>query len=104
MRDAYVGLVKLLRARLPKVELYFVSLKPSPLRWKQWHEASEANRLIGAFIKTQKRHHYVDITGVMLKNGRPDGRIFLADSLHMNPEGYRRWTEFLKPILMKKKI
>ena len=104
MRDAYVALVQSLRASLPKVELYFVSVKPSPFRWKRWNEASEVNRLIGEFIKTQKRHHYVDITGVMLKNGKPDGSIFLADSLHMNPEGYRRWTQVLKPILGKNPI
>jgi hypothetical protein len=37
----------------------------------------------------------------MLKNGRPDGSIFLSDSLHMNSEGYKRWTAVLKPILEK---
>ena len=102
MRDAYVNLCQELRKSLPKTAIYFVSLIPSPLRWKQWGDASRVNSLIQEFIKTDKRHHYVDITAVMLKNGKPDGSIFLSDSLHMNAEGYRRWTSVLKPILSKK--
>lgn len=101
VRDVYVVFTKRLRAALPKVSLYFVSLKPSPARWKQWEKSLRANALIKNFIKTDKRHHYVDITAIMLKNGKPDGSIFLADSLHMNAEGYQRWTSVLKPILDK---
>ncbi|TAH09959.1 MAG: hypothetical protein EAZ14_08380 [Runella slithyformis] len=102
VRDAYVALVQKLRQALPKVELYYISIKPSPLRWSRWQEASKVNALIKAFIETDNRHHYIDITQTMLKNGHPDGSIFLADSLHMNAEGYRRWTAVLKPILFKK--
>jgi lysophospholipase L1-like esterase len=101
VRDAYVTLVKKLRQSLPNVELYFVSIKPSPLRWSRWSEASEVNALIKAFIQTDKHHHYVDVTATMLRNGRPDANIYLKDSLHMNAEGYRRWTAIFKPILAK---
>lgn len=101
VRDAYVQLVQHLRRRLPKVSLYFVSLKPSPNRWARWSEAMEVNRLIQDFINTDKRHHYIDITTVMLQDGRPDPVLFTTDSLHMNAEGYRRWTGVIKPILQK---
>jgi lysophospholipase L1-like esterase len=101
-RDAYVALVKKIRRELPQSKLFFVSLKPSPSRWSRWAESVKANDLIREFIKKDKNHEYIDITQTMMKNGRPDGSIFLKDSLHMNPEGYRRWTAVLKPILTTK--
>ncbi len=100
-RDAYVRLTQVIRERLPKVRMYYVSMKPSPSRWNRRAEVEEANKLIKAFIGTDRNHRYIDITRVMLKDGRPDGSIFVKDSLHMNAEGYRRWTEVLKPALSR---
>ena len=100
VRAAYVQLVQHLRRRLPKVTLCFVSLKPSPNRWDRWAEACEVNRLVQDFIKTDKRHHYLDITPVMLLDGRPDPVLFVEDSLHINAEGYRRWAAVIKPTLL----
>lgn len=101
VRDAYVELTKLIRKGEPNVLLYGVSLKPSPSRWAKKDDVIKANQLIQDFIKSDRHHQYIDVWPVMLKNGRPDGSIFLKDSLHMNEEGYRRWTKVLKPILQK---
>ena len=100
-RDAYVQLTKLIHEKEPKAFIYGISLKPSPSRWAKRDDSEKANRLIQDFIKSDRRHEYIDVWPVMLKNGRPDGSIFLKDSLHMNEEGYRRWTKVLKPILEK---
>jgi len=101
VRDAYVTLTKKIRDAEPGVLIYAVSLKPSPSRWAKKEDVIKANQLIRDFIKTDKKHKYIDVWPVMLKDGRPDGSIFLKDSLHMNEEGYRRWTRVIKPILQK---
>ena len=101
VRDAYVTLSKLIRRSEPGVILYGVSLKPSPSRWDKKDDVIKANRLIQDYIKSDKQHHYIDVWPVMLKNGRPDGSIFVKDSLHMNEEGYKRWIKVFKPILQK---
>lgn len=101
VRDAYVALTKTIREKQPDVLMYGISLKPSPSRWERRAEVEKANKLIRDFIKSDKNHQYIDVWPVMLKNGRPDGSIFLSDSLHMNEEGYRRWIKVLKPILEK---
>ncbi|TDE18502.1 GDSL-type esterase/lipase family protein [Dyadobacter psychrotolerans] len=101
VRDAYVALTKLIRDQLPDVRLYGVSLKPSPSRWARREDVIKANKLIQEFIKKDRKHGYIDVWPVMLKDGRPDGSIFVKDSLHMNAEGYRRWTKVFKPILEK---
>ena len=101
VRDAYVTLVKKIREKQPDVRLYFVSLKPSPSRWAKREDVIKANNLIKDYIKKDKKHDYIDVWPVMLKNGRPDPAIFVSDSLHMNDEGYRRWTKVIRPILAK---
>jgi lysophospholipase L1-like esterase len=101
VRDEYVKLTKMIHENEPKARIYGISLKPSPSRWAKKEEVIRANQLIKDFIKTDRNHGYIDVWPVMLKNGRPDGSIFLSDSLHMNSEGYKRWTAVLKPILEK---
>lgn len=100
VRDAYVSLTQIIRDKLPKTQIYFVGLKPSPLRWKRWNETLETNNLIQKFIKTDKHHGYIDVSEVMLRGSKPDPTIFLSDSLHMNAEGYKRWTSVLRPVLL----
>ncbi|TLV01058.1 GDSL-type esterase/lipase family protein [Dyadobacter luticola] len=101
VRDAYVTLCQKIRAKQPDVRLYGISLKPSPSRWAKKDDVIKANQLIQDYIKSDKKHSYIDVWPVMLKNGRPDPAIYVKDSLHMNDEGYRRWTKVLKPILEK---
>jgi len=103
VRDAYVALTKMIHDKEPETKIYGVSLKPSPSRWNKREDVEKANKLIADFIKSDRRHEYIDIWPVMLKDGRPDGSIFLKDSLHMNEEGYKRWVTVLKPILEKSK-
>jgi len=100
-RDSYVEFTRLVREKLPDVQMYFVSLKPSPSRWARRAEVIRVNQLIEDFTKKDKNHGYIDVWTTMLKNGRPDSGIYLKDSLHMNTEGYRRWTEVIKPVLSK---
>ncbi|PWJ57241.1 lysophospholipase L1-like esterase [Dyadobacter jejuensis] len=101
VRDEYVKLTKMIHENLPGAKIYGISLKPSPSRWSKKEESLEANRLIKDFIAKDKGHEYIDIWDVMLKDGRPDGAIFVSDSLHMNQEGYDRWVKVLRPILEK---
>ncbi|WP_159471049.1 GDSL-type esterase/lipase family protein [Dyadobacter sp. 3J3] len=101
VRDEYMKLTKMIHEQEPKAKIYGISLKPSPSRWNKKEDVQIANQLIKDFIKSDRNHEYIDIWPVMIKDGRPDGSIFLSDSLHMNEEGYKRWTSVLKPILLK---
>ncbi|WP_025762517.1 GDSL-type esterase/lipase family protein [Dyadobacter tibetensis] len=101
VRDEYVKLTKLIHQKAPKAHIYGISLKPSPSRWHKREETQKANQLIQDFIAKDKHHEYIDIWDVMLKDGRPDGSIFLRDSLHMNASGYERWIKVIKPVLEK---
>ncbi|MFM2375993.1 MAG: hypothetical protein RLZZ165_1090 [Bacteroidota bacterium] len=96
--DDFKAFVKTLRSDLPMTGILFVSLKPSPIRWKHWPRFQEANRLIQDYVRTEDRMWYVDVSQKMLgEDGRPLREIYMSDSLHMNAAGYRIWTEILKP-------
>ncbi len=99
--DSYKQLTAMIFERLPKIQIYFVSMKPSIARKALWPTIQRGNALIKAYSK-HKNLHFIDITQTMLKaDGEIDGSIFIKDSLHMNAKGYARWTKIIKPIVEK---
>jgi len=85
-----------------KVQVVFVSLKPSPSRWRLEPKIRKANQLISEFLQKQPQTIYVDIHNAMLlPDGRVNPEIFLADSLHMNAKGYAIWQKILLPVLIQ---
>ena len=100
--ERFMELFGLIRDKLPKTQIDFVSLKPSPSRVKYIPEMIRANGMIRGFIKKQSRSAYIDVYSKMLL---PDGSvmpdIFKSDKLHMNEKGYAIWQKAIKPYLKK---
>lgn len=84
----------------PDVPVAYVSTKLSPSRKQLWPKFIATNTMIRKFMERNKNTAYIDITKAM--NG-PDGTtrsdLFLADLLHMKPEGYRIWAKEIQPYL-----
>lgn len=98
--ENYRKFAQMVRAKLPKTKLFFVSLKPSPSRWKLADQFQKANELIKAEIAMDKNAQYVDIWKPMLAaNGEPLPDIFKTDNLHMNEKGYAIWKGILDKYL-----
>jgi lysophospholipase L1-like esterase len=94
--------VRLVRRRLGGTQIIFISIKPSPARWKLWPQVQEANALVKDFSKSDSRLNHVDAAKPMLApDGQPRPEIFLDDELHMNAAGYRLWTHILTPVLQE---
>jgi lysophospholipase L1-like esterase len=92
----------IIRQRLPKTNIGFVSIKPSPSRKHLMSKMEQANSMIKAFLKKQKKTTFVDVyRPMLLTNGRPIPEIFTSDSLHMNDKGYLIWQKALRPHLIK---
>ncbi|WP_353135618.1 GDSL-type esterase/lipase family protein [Pseudopedobacter sp.] len=85
-----------------KVNITFISIKPSPRRRHLIPQVIETNTLIKNFLKKDRYAGYIDVYNKMLAaNGEPIKTIFLKDSLHMNASGYAIWQKELKPALLK---
>jgi lysophospholipase L1-like esterase len=92
--------IRTMDARVP---VTYVSMKPSPSRKSLMTAYEEANELIRRFLKSQRRTSFVDVYHKMLDaKGTPIKSLFLADSLHMNANGYALWQKEMKPFLKKR--
>lgn len=98
----FVRLHQLIKRRLPKVPVAYVSMKPSPSRVKYTVARNEGNRLIEQYMRKTPRTEYIDVTQKMVaSDGRVLPHIFLSDSLHMNRKGYEIWQPIIEPYLVK---
>jgi len=98
------ALVGLIHRELPSTHILFISIKPSPARWRMVRRVREANALIRRHCSTDRRLGYVDVFTRMLgRDGRPRRELFLEDGLHLNAEGYALWTRIIRPLLRRER-
>ena len=87
------------QAELPETSLFFISIKPSVLRWNHWPTMTAANKLVRDYVAGHRNMAYVDLATPLLdENGNPRD-VFVADGLHLNEYGYRLWQQALAPYL-----
>jgi lysophospholipase L1-like esterase len=98
--DDFKAFVQKVRGALPKVEIDFISITTSPLRWREVEKVKEANGLISSWIKQQNRLTFINVFPATLgEDGKPKAEFFRADRLHMNAKGYAIWTSMIGPYL-----
>ncbi len=98
--EDFKAFVAKLRAKLPETEIAYISIAGNPARWAQVEKVRAVNTAIETWIKDQPRTKFIDVFSRMLgDDGLPLAGIFVADKLHMNPEGYKIWTEVIRPLL-----
>lgn len=99
--NRFMNWFNLVRAQLPDVRITYISMKPSPSRWHLADKFIVSNHSIHGFMDNQQNTAYVNVWDSMLdERNRPNAAIYLADSLHMNANGYRIWQELIKPELI----
>jgi lysophospholipase L1-like esterase len=94
-------LMKLLRCELPKrSQIFFITPKPSILRWARKADYEQYIANLKAWARTQKRVTVVDVWTPMLdEKGELKKNLFIEDNLHMNKAGYDIWTSVITPYL-----
>lgn len=78
---------------LGSTPVFYVSAKPSLSRWAQFENQSKLNGMIEQLASEREDLVYVDIVTAMLKDGKPDPSLFIADGLHMKAAGYVLWRQ-----------
>jgi lysophospholipase L1-like esterase len=100
VRDAYREFVGKVHAKLPSVPIIYISIKPSPSRWRLADKIRTTNRLIAEAQKGDANQKFVDVFTPMLgPDGKPRAELFRDDRLHMNERGYKLWAEMMGPVL-----
>jgi lysophospholipase L1-like esterase len=99
--EEFAKLWPLLHQKLPKTEIYYLSIKPSPVRAKYYTTVAQANELIKKYLQNKPQSHFVDLVSAIYKPGTttPDSSLFKGDYLHLNPKGYDKWQSVLQPMV-----
>ncbi|WP_158827158.1 GDSL-type esterase/lipase family protein [Mucilaginibacter lacusdianchii] len=94
----FAALCQMIRKKLPKANVYFLSIKQSPSRAKYYSEVTLANQQIKQFIKGKRRTYFIDVNTPLFNSQtqQPDSAYFKSDYLHLKPNGYDRWEEVLR--------
>ena len=98
--DDFVTLASRIHERLPRTEIAFVSIKPSPARVDLLGRVREANTRVRDYVATQRYLTYIDVFTPMLDAaGHPRAELFVRDALHLNEDGYALWSSLISPVL-----
>ena len=93
---------KAVHAKLPDVEIVYISLSPSIARMGEVPQTKELNALVEAYAKTAPHVKYLDAYDISLgADGQPRPELFREDKLHFNAEGYKLLAERVRPALPK---
>jgi lysophospholipase L1-like esterase len=96
----FKALARTIHRKLPRTRVRFISIKPSPSRWRLADKIKAANQLIAEFCGQDKRLAYIDVFSPMLgTDGRPRPELFVKDKLHLNAQGYELWARIVAPHL-----
>jgi lysophospholipase L1-like esterase len=102
VRDDFAALVAALREAQPGLPIFYLTIKPSRLRWARWPEMQRANRLVAELAARDPRLHVVDVgTPLLGPDATPRRDVFRLDGLHLNANGYAAWTAVLRPLLLR---
>ncbi len=98
----FEALRDLLRESRPDLPIYFITIKPSRLRWDRWPMMDEANRRIAVLAEADPDLAILDIAAPMLASpDQPPAREWFGlDGLHLSDAGYALWTATIRPRLI----
>lgn len=86
--------------KLPLTRIIYISIKPSPARWKYRLAFDQCNEKIKSEFAHDHQFIFADVRERMMSaDSLPLHTIYKSDSLHMNSKGYEIWTRILKPIV-----
>jgi lysophospholipase L1-like esterase len=96
-------LCRLIHAQLPETRIIVLGVKPSLARAHLLEKQRTVNRLLQKLCENDPRLRFVDTEKLMLRaDGSIRKELLAADGLHLSEEGYRLWTETLRPLLAEK--
>ncbi len=94
--------VATVHAKLPNTDIIFISLSPSPDRWKQKDRELAVNKRVADFIHGKPHLRFIDTYDLPLgPDAQPRPELFVADKLHFNAEGYKLLAGKVRPDVVK---
>lgn len=87
----------IIRRKFKDTPVFWISVTPTPARWKVWPEIKEANEMIKEICAKHMNTYFVETEKYFLtSSGIPRRDLFVADRLHLNADGYTIWAEIIR--------
>ncbi len=88
----YVAFVQRVKQQLPRADVAFIAVKPSPSRAQYLGVTRQLNARLEALAAGDPSLWFIDVfTPMVNAAGQPLEQLFLSDMLHMNASGYALW-------------
>jgi hypothetical protein len=85
------------RAHNPDAPIFHIAITPTPSLWDAWPTIREANLEIRRFCETKANTWFIGTESIFLDTqGQPRHELFVEDELHLNADGYLRWSAAIK--------
>jgi lysophospholipase L1-like esterase len=98
--DALKKFVTKIHTALPNTRIYYLAIKPAPIRWHLSPQERRANDLIRRYCARHKNLKFVNTWSATLnKDAEPDPTLYKPDHLHLNDAGYQRWVPIISHAL-----
>jgi lysophospholipase L1-like esterase len=91
------------RATLGSTPVFYISAKPSKLRFSQFGRQTKLNQAIRTQAAKSSDLTFVDVVPPMMGGGQPRD-LYVKDRLHMSSEGYAIWRRLVRQALAKRKV
>ncbi len=86
-----------LRKHNATAPVFYVAVTPTPRRWAAWPQIKAANSAVRELCETLDETYFVGTESVFLDGQRqPRPELFRKDQLHLNEDGYIRWSAIIK--------
>jgi lysophospholipase L1-like esterase len=94
--------VATVHAKLPEIEIFYISWNPTIARWQNRDKEKILNRSIEEYSHHTPHLKYIETGDLVLgADGLPRPELFRADKLHFNAAGYKLLAERVRPFLPK---
>jgi lysophospholipase L1-like esterase len=101
IRDGFTALVDRIHAARPTLPVFWIDITPSRFSWDKIAAVDAANAAVAEICAARPHVHCIATREAFLDgNGEPNEDLFRFDGLHLNGDGYARWTEIIKPRLL----
>ena len=98
----FIAFDQRVKALWPETRVFYVAIKASVQRWKNWPAMKQANDSIRAYCERTPGRGFFDVAQPMIgADGKPDPSLVEADGLHVNAAGYAKWTDVIRPVLLR---
>jgi lysophospholipase L1-like esterase len=97
----YTKLLNLVHEKLPKTRVLVHALRTGPVRIAELETVEKFNGLLKAWCADKPWIRWFDVPKTLVKEGNAplDEKLYRADRLHLNDEGYKLWNADFSPAL-----